>query len=221
MLRQEIEIAFILASTRRRAYEYTRFTRSQGGYADGRYPGVTLHFGEFGTDREAYLIFNAEVKKPSGVLRKQNEFLPPTSGGLVKFRKRTVGDFPNRRRSRIWEHMGKLKSYLYQMTIRPDGKGENKSAGLLNIPYEEIKSSVMDEPRTDYERNTDQQRTNFTDVDVPQGQICNGLVRNPIACTVKHELSYQEKKILRKPLSYEEIRNQTTEEWLEDYSRLD
>ena len=211
----------ILASTGRRAYEYLRFTRPEGGYRDGRYPGVTLHFAEFGADREAYLIFNAEITKTSGEPRKKSEFLPPARGALVKFWKRTVGDLPNQRRSRLWEHMGKLKPYLFHLKINLQGKGENKSAGLLNIPFEEIKSSFTDNTRTDYGRNTDEQRTNFTDVDVSQSNICKGLERKPITCASNYDLSHQERKIPRKPLSHEEIMNQTTEEWLADYGDVD
>ena len=210
-----------LSMTRCKAYRYIRFTRSEAGYFGGRFPGVTLNFREVESDHKAHLIFNAGVIRASGELRKKNEFLPPADGALVKFWKRTVGDLPNQRRSRMWEHMGKLKPYLYQINTRPDGKGENKSAGLLNIPFEDIKASLTDEQRTHYGQVTDEQRTDSTDGNIPQSNVSIGLEVNSITCRLKHELSHQERKISRKPYSSVDVSNQSNDEWLEDYSSLD
>ena len=210
-----------LSMTRCKAYRYIRFTRSEAGGFGGRFPGVTLHFREVESDHKAHLIFNAKVIKASGELRKKNEFLPPADGALVKFWKRTVGDLPNQRRSRMWEHMGKLKPYLYQINTRPDGKGENNSAGLLNISFEEIKASLTDEQRTHYGQVTDEQRTDSTDGNIPQSNVSIGLEVNSITCRLNHELSHQDRKILRKPYSSVDVSNQSTDEWLEDYSSLD
>ena len=125
-------IADILSVTRRMAYRYIRFTRSAKGYANGRHPGVTLHFQELRSKRDAHLIFNAETSNSIGKLRPRKQFLPPRNGSLVKFWERTIGVLPSNRRSRIWEHMGRLKPFLYQFTVRGDGKGKNNSAGLLS-----------------------------------------------------------------------------------------
>ena len=218
---EEGMVATLLWMTRRKGYRYIRFTRSGEGYSGGRFPGVTLHFREVESDHNAYLVFNTDVIKPSGQLRKKNEFLPPKDGSLVKFWKRTVGDLPNQRRSRMWEHMGKLKPYLYQINTRPNGKGENKSAGLLNIPFEDIKASLTDKQRTHYGQVTDAQRTNSTDGNIPQSNVSSGLEVNPITCRLNHELSHQERKISRKPYSSVDVSNKTTEEWLKQYSSLD
>jgi hypothetical protein len=207
---EEGMVATLLWMTRRKGYRYIRFTRSGEGYSGGRFPGVTLHFREVESDHNAYLVFNTQVIKASGELRKKNEFLPPADGSLVKFWKRTVGNLPNQRRSRMWEHMGKLKPYLYQINTRPDGKGENKPGGLLNIPFEDIKASL-----------TDEQRTDSTDGNIPQSNVSSGLEVNPITCRLNHELSHQERKISRKPYSSVDVSNKTTEEWLEHYSSLD
>ena len=210
----------ILASTGHKAYEYLRFTRSAAGYRDGRYPGVTLHFGEFGTDRQAYLIFNVGTTKPSGKLRKKNEFLPPASGALVKFWKRTVGDLPNQRPSRLWEHMGRLKPYLFHLRTNSNGKGENKSAGLLNISDEEIRASFTDWTRTSNGRVTDEQRTNFTDVSVVQSKVSSGLKRKSVTCNSNYERGLQGRAITRLSNS-QDISNQSVEEWLAAYNSVD
>ena len=218
---EEGMVATLLWMTRRKGYRYIRFTRSGEGYSGGRFPGVTLHFREVESDHNAYLVFNTQVIKASGELRKKNEFLPPADGSLVKFWKRTVGNLPNQRRSRMWEHMGKLKPYLYQINIRPNGKGENKSAGLLNISFEDIKASLTDEQRTHYGQVTDAQRTNSTDGNIHQSHVSSGLEVNSIKCRLNHEQSHQDSKILSESYSSVDVSNQTAEEWLEDYNSLD
>ena len=153
----------ILHVTGRKAYVYRSFSRSNQGYGVGKYPGVTLQFKELSYGKSAYLIFNVEVLKRNGRLRKGKEFLPPKSGALVEFWRRTVGDLPNGRRSRIWEHMSHLGPYLFHILTRFDGKGENKSAGLLNIPFDEIRSSIPYEVRPNYGPDTYASRTVSTD----------------------------------------------------------
>ena len=66
------KVATLLWMTRRKGYRYIRFTRSGEGYSGGRFPGVTLHFREVESDHNAYLVFNTEVIKASGELRKKN-----------------------------------------------------------------------------------------------------------------------------------------------------
>merc|ERR1711924_539653 len=196
---------------------YQRFSRSREGYSGGSFPGVTLHFKEFLSEREAFLIFNAAVLNKSGVLRKRNQFLPPKNGSLVKFWLRTVGDLPNGRRSRIWEYMGKLKPHLFQMNTRIDGKGENKSAGLLNIPFDEIRSSLVDDRQPDYGPKTDTLRTNHTDDNYARTQGTSGLQEDITECHFDYEISQKENTILRDIPVSKDVNNQSVEEWLKDY----
>ena len=79
-----------------------------------------------------------------------------------------------------------------------------------------IKVSWAGELRTEYE-----QRTDSTDGNTPQSHASNGLEMNSITCRLNHELSHQERKILRKPYSSVDVTNQSNDEWLEDCSSLD
>ncbi len=213
-------IADILSATRRMAYRYIRYTRSAEGYANGRHPGVTLHFQEVRSKRDTHLIFNAETTNRVGNLRPRKQFLPPRSGSLVKFWERTVGALPSNRRSRLWEHMGRLKPFLYQFTVRGDGKGENNSAGLLNIPFEEIARILANRTRTDHGPSTYRSRTQLTDETINQEQTKRGLQRYSTASQTDYETSMQDRTIPRLSNS-QDISNQSVEEWLAPYNSVD
>ena len=211
----------ILHVTGRKAYVYQSFSRSNQGYGVGKYPGVTLQFKELSSEKSAYLILNAEVLKQNGRLRKRKEFLPPKNGALVEFWRRTVGDLPNGRRSRIWEHMSSLNPYLFNIRTRSDGKGENKSAGLLSISFDEISSSSLDEVQPNCGPDTYAPRTVFTDEGRAWSLQKRGLRANRTTSDLDHETSQQGNKIVRDAPVSKDINNQSMEEWLAEYSRED
>jgi hypothetical protein len=145
---------------------------STGGYSNKHFPGVNLQFQWSPSLEDAYVIFNAELKRnrttksgQKGTPLPKNHFRVGEKSKFLKFWARTGLKFP-RRNSSFHDYMGNLKKLIFTGMIKEGEKLDKDSIKPFSISADEVSSrlkELTDNTRTTSRQSTDNIRTNDPD----------------------------------------------------------
>lgn len=204
---------------------------STGGYSNKHFPGVNLQFQWASSLEDAYVIFNAELKRnrttksgQKGTPLPKNHFRVGEKSKFLKFWARTGLKFP-RRKSSFHDYMGNLKKLVFIGVIEEGEKLDKDSIRPFNISAEEVLSRfqiITDTIQTTAIQATDNIRTNIPDKqsrECPnesglEGISTTGYFNYGIRSTGNagiRDNTILDKKTKKTP------EEQTVDEWLADY----
>lgn len=124
------------------AFRYISY--STGSYGSKKSQGITLQFNNIKTNDEAYIVYNANLKRArTGKRGKKGEPLPEKQfivsekSSFYKFWCSTGLPLP-RSLSKFYECMGKLKSLIFTGQVDFNNRITGKKLSLLEISYQQI-----------------------------------------------------------------------------------
>lgn len=115
-----------------------------GSYGAKKSQGITLQFNNLQTNEDAYIIYNASLKRArSGRHGKKGELLPERQfiigerSNFYKFWCSTGLPLP-RSLSKFYECIGKLKPLIFTSQVDFKNRITNKKSPLLEVSYQQI-----------------------------------------------------------------------------------
>jgi hypothetical protein len=205
-----------------------------GRYGAGLYSGITLQFTAKYGENTGFACFNVELTKSrttkggaKGKSLKGKRFRVTERMEFYKLWLRTGLKLPPGYSS-FHDYMGNLKQIIFTGEFSKGEKLDNKSIKPLELTYEQIVESFNKPTQTNIKQITGIQAPNNIPLSLPykpshKSQISKGLQVNQSACTSNHGNKVISKTDIRDniiPLDRDVkgVRDQTTEEWLDDYS---
>ncbi len=199
------------------ALRYVSYT--SGRYGNKKSPGITLQFSDLQTNEDAYIIYNAILKRTrnsKGGLKGEplpnKQFIVSERSSFYKFWRSTGLTVP-RRLSAFHDYMGKLKPLIFTGKVDFNNRVSNKVISLLDVSHQQIVSKTSagivwedkavfpDNLRTVTGQQPDNLRTRIPDKDIELGHTHIGLAPNQSACLSKHGNTVIRKKVIRKGIS--------------------
>jgi hypothetical protein len=199
------------------ALRYVSYTT--GKYGNKKSPGITLQFRDLQTNEDAYIIYNAILKRTrnskggmKGDPLPNKQFIVSERSSFYKFWRSADLPLP-RSLSKFYECMGKLKPLLFTGEVDFNNRITNKIVSLLEVSYQQILSNsnlilsgqknsnlTAKEPLT-FRQGTAKEPLSFTAKDVELSHTHNGLAPNQSACLSKCGNTVIRKEVIRKGIS--------------------
>jgi hypothetical protein len=210
-------------------YIYDRY--STGQYGKHKSQGVTLQLLNITTGEDAYMVFNAELKRQrnsgshkAGALLPEGQFRVSKNRAFYKWWLSTGLKFPPRLSS-FHSYMGNLKTLFFVASPDDQGKITDKMIPTFNVTHENINELLgdinADKPHTANIQETDNAQTTMTDKQINVGLEDKGLQSNLSTgfnkCGTRLYGNMNISNSL--PLVNLSVRpqDQTTEEWLSNW----
>lgn len=214
------------------AYEYCSYTT--GHYGSRKLPGLTLQFQSAVTDESAYAIFNAELTRSRST--EAGKKGAPLPAGHFRVGKRShfyrfwqsTGLPEPKRLAALHDYMGNLRGILLTAD-GTEGHQNRMDAGSLqplSVPALNVRRAFLpDSLRTVPGQVSDNIQTRVPDKDSAQALAVRGFQPKTTTCHGNYGKAviseHVNKEIGSSPLSHQRPEEQTTEEWLADYSSPD
>lgn len=215
-----------------KAYEYCSYTT--GHYGSRKLPGLTLQFQSAVTDEGTYAIFNAELTRSRST--EAGKKGAPLPAGHFRVGKRShfyrfwqsTGLPEPKRLAALHDYMGNLRGILF-MADRTEGHQNRLDAGSLqplSVPALDVRRAFLpDSLRTVPGQVPGNIQTRFPDKDAAQALAARGLQPKATTCHGGYGKAviseHGNKENSSSSLSPKRPEEQTTEEWLADYSSPD
>lgn len=214
------------------AYEYCGYTT--GHYGSRKLPGLTMQFQSAVTDESNYAIFNAELTRSrsteagkKGAPLPAGHFRVGKRSHLYRFWQSTGLPEP-KRLAALHDYMGNLRGILF-MADRTEGHQNRLDAGSLqplSVPALDLRRAFLpDSLRTVPGQVPDNIQTRVPDKDSAQALAVRGFQPKATTCHWSYGKAviseHGNKEIGSSSLSEKMPEEQTTEEWLADYSSPD
>lgn len=217
----------ILTATDKEGYVFAAYTT---GYYEGAYGagGLTLNFNNIMTGISSFISYNVSLRRErSTKAGKKGEALPKgrfnagKSRAFLRFWSSTGLNKP-KRPSGYYDCMGKLKEIIFTGEV-VNGKLSKDSFKPLNISFEEIQNTCQlpDNRLTSTGQLPDNSLTIRPDKEVAQSHASQGLEPVYSTCTKKRVIKnkvIKSKEVKEMNHSVNRLENQSTDEWLEEYS---
>tara|TARA_R110000787_G_scaffold14300_6_gene44190 strand:- start:4044 stop:5015 length:972 start_codon:yes stop_codon:yes gene_type:complete len=174
-----------------------------GSYGVKKSQGITLQFSNLQSGEDAYIIYNANLKRTrnskhakKGDLLPGKQFIVSERSGFYKFWLSTGLPLP-KSPSKFYECIGKLKSLVFISSIDFNNRITDKKLPLLELSFHEILNkhrvalaSKKNEELTAkqpliFRQETAKQPLIFPAKDIEQKLTDNGLAANQSTCTSK------------------------------------
>jgi hypothetical protein len=174
-----------------------------GSYGVKKSQGITLQFSNLQSGEDAYIIYNANLKRTrkskhakKGDLLPGKQFIVSERSGFYKFWLSTGLPLP-KSPSKFYECIGKLKSLVFISSIDFNNRITDKKLPLLELSFHEILNkhrvtlaSKKNEELTAkqpliFRQETAKQPLIFPAKDIEQKPTHNGLAENQSTCTSK------------------------------------
>jgi len=189
---------------------------STGSYGSKKSQGITLQFNNLQTNDDAYLIFNASLKRArTGKLGKKGEQLPGKQfivserSSFYKFWCSTGLPLP-RSLSKFYECMGKLKPLVFTGKVDFNNRIKGKKIYLLDVSYQQIltKSNIplsgknqtnltAKEPLR-FRQGTAKTSLSFTAKDIELDHASIDVAQNQSTCASKYGNTVIRKEVISK-----------------------
>ncbi len=212
------------------AFRYCSY--STGRYNPHKSGGLTLQFEALLSDTSPYVIFNANLKRQkttkngsAGSPLPKGRFRVTKKTHFYKFWGRTGLPFP-RRLSSFYDYMGNLKQIVYTGSYSKPARLDAGSLMPLEVSYQAIVEATNrpDNSRTNAGLLPNNIRTSVPDKEFPLRHTAQGLQENLTAgenyCGKKVNVNEEKReKVILLPVTPRNSQQQSTEEWLADYSK--
>jgi hypothetical protein len=199
------------------ALRYVSYT--SGRYGNKKSPGITLQFSDLQTNEDAYIIYNAILKRTrnskggmKGEPLPNKQFIVGERSSFYKFWRSADLPLP-RSLSKFYECMGKLKSLIFTGQVDFNNRITNKIVSLLEISYQQILSNsslilsgqknsnlTAKEPLI-VRQGTAKKPLSITAKDIELEYTSIGLAPNQSACLSSRGNTVIRKKVIRKGIS--------------------
>ncbi|SIS82632.1 hypothetical protein [Neptunomonas antarctica] len=224
---REWVIQEILTATAKEGYIFAAYTT---GYYKGAHGagGLTLNFNNIVTGISSFISYNVSLKRERSTNSgKKGEALPNgrfnagKSRAFLQFWSSTGLNKP-KRPSGYHDCMGKLKEIVFTGEV-VNGKLSKHSFKPLNISIEEIQNTCQlpDNRLTSTGQLPDNSLTRRPDKEIVQSHASQGLEPVYSTCTKKRVIKnkvIKSKEVKEMNHSVSRLENQSTDEWLEEYS---
>ena len=189
------------------AFQYTGY--STGSYESSKYQGITLQFINVLAGANAYVIFNANLKRErttkhgkKGELLPNGKFTVSKSSKFYKFWLSTGVVLPKRLAS-FYDCMGKLKPLLFTGKTDSNGRFLDKNIALVCVDSEQIiqkltgglSGKTPDNSLTTSRQTPDNSLTRMPDKHFNTDQARKGVQPFPSTGAKKYVLSIQGSKV--------------------------
>ena len=218
----------ILTATGKEGYVYMSY--STGYYLGAnKGGGITLQFTHYLNGTSHFICYNADLTRKrstktgiAGERLQKGRFIAMKGGSFVKLWRSSGLAIP-KRLSSFHDCMGKLKGIMFTADVTGDQfiKGTLKP---IDISFDEIRNSVMNSSETpDNDLTTtrqlpDNDLTGSPDKGIATAHIPRALQPNSSAGNNDHGIKVKGITGIRKSSnSSNEVSNQSTDEWLDDY----
>jgi hypothetical protein len=190
-----------------------------GSYGVKKSQGITLQFSNLQSGEDAYIIYNANLKRTrnskhakKGDLLPGKQFIVSERSGFYKFWLSTGLPLP-KSPSKFYECIGKLKPLVFISSIDLNNRITDKKLPLLEVSFHELldkyrvalagkqnEELTAKQPLT-FRQETAKQPLSFPAKDIQQNHIHNGLAANQSTCTSKCGNTFIRKEVIRKGIS--------------------
>lgn len=218
----------ILTATCKEGYFYMSY--STGYYLGAnKGGGITLQFNHYLKGSSHFICYNADLTRKrntktgiAGERLPKGRFIALKGGSFIKLWRSTGLAIP-RRLSSFHDCMGKLKVIIFTGEITSDQfiKGTLKP---IDISFDEIRNSVLygsktpDKDLTITRQLPDKDLTRMPDKQMTTAHTFRDLQPNPSTGNTNHGIKVEGITGIRKSSnSSNEVSNQSTDEWLDDY----
>lgn len=208
---------------------------STGCYGDKRHPGVSLQFQWITSLSDAYVIFNAELKRArttksgqKGSPLPKKHFIAGRKSKFLKFWARTGLKLPPRLSS-FHDYMGNLKKLVFVADCVDSEKLDKDSLKPFYLSTSEVSNRFLeltDNIQTSCEQNTDNIHTTYPDKESSESLNITGSEKVLTAGNSNYGIRSSGNADIRDNIilfkeGKKHPSEQTNEEWLADYSKDD
>lgn len=192
---------------------------STGSYGSKKSEGITLQFNNLQTNDDAYLIFNASLKRArTGKRGKKGEQLPGKQfivserSSFYKFWCSTGLPLP-RSLSKFYECMGKLKPLVFTGKVDFNNRVAGKKISLLDVSYQQIltksNTTLSGKNQTNltakeplrFRQGTAKTSLSFTAKDIELDHASIDVAPNQSTCAAKYGNTVIRKEVISKGVS--------------------
>ena len=222
----------ILSKTNTEAFTYESY--STGQYGSNRYSGVTLQFTSLLSGNEAFAIFNADLKRlkitskgKKGAPLPKGQFRVGKKSAFYKFWAKTDLNIPPRLSS-FHDYMGNLKQLLFSGKYVDRERLDKHSLIPQEVSYSDILKAFNlsvqpDKAQTNSIQHPDKCHTTLPykeseEAHAPQ-RIQPNLTTGDLNCGIRLKGSAVTREKVIPINTHKRPDEQTTDEWLADYSR--
>lgn len=192
---------------------------STGSYGSKKNDGITLQFINLQTNENAYLIFNAGLKRTrnsrggkKGEPLPSKQFIVSERSSFYKFWCSTGLPLP-RSLSKFYECMGKLKQLNFTGKVDLNNRIIDKTVPLLEVTYQQIlarkqltlsgnkNANLTAKEPLIFRQATAKEPLSFTAKDIELDHTSNGLAPNQSTCPTKYGNTVIRKAVISKGLN--------------------
>lgn len=192
---------------------------STGSYGSKKNEGITLQFKNLQTNEDAYLIFNASLKRTrnsnggkKGERLPGKQFIISERSGFYKFWCSTGLALP-RSLSKFYECMGKLKPLIFTAKVDFNNRIINKAAPILEVSYQQIltkdnlplsgkkNTNLTAKEPLRFRQETAKEPLSFTAKDIELDHASIGLAPSQSTCASKYGYKVIRKEVISKGVS--------------------
>jgi len=211
-------------------FQYESF--NTGRYGKHKASGVTLQFINLSDNKEAFMVFNAELTRERTTINgmkgdplPNKQFRVRKGHGFYSFWVNSGLKTPSRL-SKFSDYMGNLKAVLFtgqynQQDLKRE-KLDKQSVAPLTITHQTIVEALSSSHNlhTTHTQDSHKVRTISSHKETPQNQPPQGLQENQDTGVNQYGKRLQGSAVISQPnrLSIDP-RNQTSDEWLSDYEQ--